>query len=34
LDSDCVEALVVLKEAYLNHMWPMNWKMSTMDYFK
>jgi hypothetical protein len=24
LDSDCVEALVVLKEAYLNHMWPMN----------
>ena len=22
LDSDCVEALVVLKEAYINNMWP------------
>ncbi|CAF4617930.1 unnamed protein product, partial [Rotaria sp. Silwood2] len=22
LDSDCVEALVVLKEAYLNNLWP------------
>ncbi|CAF5187535.1 unnamed protein product, partial [Rotaria sp. Silwood1] len=22
VDSDCVEALVVLKEAYLNNLWP------------
>jgi hypothetical protein len=22
LDPDCVEALVVLKEAYINNLWP------------